>query len=249
MKILVAGYGFVGAAHALSLVGTHEVLIHDPDKGYRADYQEAEAIICCVATPQLPDGSCDISSVADVIERSPNVPILIKSTISLEGWRALLDIYPNKQISFSPEYLRAAHAMQDFKQQISVYVGGGDELFWRYLLEPGLDVLVRFEDPEVLILTKYFRNSFLATKVSFFNQIHDLCEVTGIDSKKVRNLVADDLRIGHSHTEVTEERGFGGHCFPKDTNAILATARKFGTRLSLIRESVLYNVMIKKPKR
>lgn len=249
MKILVAGYGFVGAAHALSLVGKHEVLIHDPDKGYRADYQKAEAIICCVATPQLPDGSCDISSVADVIERSPNVPILIKSTISLEGWRTLLDLYPNKKISFSPEYLRAAHAMHDFKQQISTYVGGGDKLFWRHLLEPGLDVLVRFEDPEVLILTKYFRNSFLATKVSFFNQIHDLCEVTGIDSKKVRNLVADDLRIGHSHTEVTKERGFGGHCFPKDTNAILATARKFGTRLSLIRESILYNVMIKKPKR
>lgn len=248
MKVLVAGYGFVGAAHALSLAGKHDVMIHDPDKGYRGEYYEAEAVICCVATPQLKDGGCDITQVADVIERSPNVPILIKSTISLEGWRALLDLYPNKQLTFSPEYLRAAHAMLDFKSQTSVYIGGGDELFWRYLLEPALDVMVRIEDPEVLILTKYFRNSFLATKVSFFNQIHDLCEVTGVDSKKVRKLVADDLRIGHSHTEVTTDRGFGGHCFPKDTNAILTTARKFGTRLSLIREAVLYNILIKRPK-
>jgi UDPglucose 6-dehydrogenase len=244
MKILVAGYGFVGAAHALSLVGKHDVRIHDPDKGYKSNYDEAEAVICCVATPQHKDGACDISSVADVIERSPNVPILIKSTISLEGWRTLLDIYPNKQITFSPEYLRAEKAMQDFKDQSNVQIGGGDESFWRKIL----DVNVYVKDPESLILAKYFVNSFLATKVSFFNQIYDFCEITGVDFKDVSGLVASDPRIGFSHTAVTEERGFGGHCFPKDTNAILTTARRFGTRLSLIREAVLYNTILRKPK-
>lgn len=248
MKILVAGYGFVGAAHALSLVGKHDVRIHDPDKGYESNYNEAEAVICCVATPQHKDGACDITSVADVIERSPNVPILIKSTISLEGWRALLDIYPDKQITFSPEYLRANNAMQDFKDQRIVQIGGGDVSFWKKILSESLDVFVKVENPESLILAKYFVNSFLATKVSFFNQVYDLCEITGVDFKDVRDLVGSDPRIGFSHTFVTEERGFGGHCFPKDTNAILVTARRFGAKLSLIREAVMYNILLRKPK-
>jgi UDPglucose 6-dehydrogenase len=100
--------------------------------------------------------------------------------------------------------------------------------------------------PEELILAKYFRNSFLATKVAFFNQIHDLCANTGVEYAAVRHIVADDPRIGHSHTEVTDARGFGGHCFPKDTAAIVHTASLVDVDLSLIKQAISYNRKIRK---
>ena len=100
--------------------------------------------------------------------------------------------------------------------------------------------------PEELILAKNFRNSFLATKVAFFNQIYDLCEQLGVDYNNVSRAVALDDRIGSSHIEVTEERGFGGHCFPKDTSAIVETALKFNVDLSLIAEAIKYNNKIRK---
>lgn len=251
MNILIAGYGFVGAAHALSLQTKHNISVYDPVKNMHNFGAKPDAVIVCVSTPERPGKdnlSCDINNVVDVIERSPDVPILIKSTISLEGWRAILDLFPQKSITFSPEFLRAEHAMEDFKNQEEVYIGGGDSSFWAVILSMSLGVKVTTKDPEELILAKYYRNAYLATKVIFFNQMHDMCNTVGVDPKSVVELVGADPRIGKSHTTVTEERGFGGHCFPKDTNAILATARRYGAKLSLIREAVMSNVILRKPK-
>ena len=245
MKILVAGYGFVGKAHALAFEGKHRVSVHDPDKGFNARYSEAEAIVCAVSTPQRHDGSCEMANVYDVVEQASDVPILIKSTISLEGWRMLKETFPDKKLTFSPEFLRAEHALEDFKNQTVIYLGGGDTGFWQGLLYDTLGVQTQLEDPEVLILTKYFRNSFLATKVAFFNQIYDLGRATGVDPFSIINRVAEDERIGTSHTNITAERGFGGHCFPKDTSAIVKTAQRNNTRLSLIEESIDYNKKIR----
>lgn len=251
MNILIAGYGFVGAAHALSLQTKHNISVYDPAKNMHNFGAKPDAVIVCVSTPERPGQdnlSCDINNVVDVIERSPNVPILIKSTISLEGWRTILDTFPNKEITFSPEFLRAEHAMEDFKNQEEVFIGGGNVGFWASILSMSLGVKVTTQNPEELILAKYYRNAYLATKVIFFNQMHDMCNAVGVDPKSVIGLVSADPRIGKSHTTVTEERGFGGHCFPKDTNAILATARKYGAKLSLIREAVMSNVILRKPK-
>jgi UDPglucose 6-dehydrogenase len=98
---------------------------------------------------------------------------------------------------------------------------------------------------EELILMKYTVNSFLATKVAFFNQLHDLCEASGVTYDNVQKLVAHDSRIGDSHMEITQERGFGGHCFPKDTSALLDTASRRNTNLSILAEAVAYNEMIR----
>ena len=100
--------------------------------------------------------------------------------------------------------------------------------------------------PEELILTKYVRNTFLATKVAFFNEIYDLCEAANIDYTKVAELVIEDDRIGSSHTEVTKERGYGGHCFPKDVNAILKTAALFKNNLNILESAKNYNTSIRK---
>jgi Predicted UDP-glucose 6-dehydrogenase len=99
---------------------------------------------------------------------------------------------------------------------------------------------------EELILVKYFRNSFLATKVAFFNQIYDLCNTLDLDYNAVANGIGIDSRITLSHTDVTDQRGFGGHCFPKDTSALLHTAETFGYDLTILREAVEYNKKVRK---
>jgi len=101
MKILIAGYGFVGKAQELVLKGYHDVEIHDPYKGYESEWLNVDAVIISVATPPKQYGECDYSNVIDVLNQTPDVPILIKSTISVEAWREIKKQFPNKQICFS----------------------------------------------------------------------------------------------------------------------------------------------------
>ena len=246
MKIQIAGYGFVGMAHALSLEGGDvKTCIYDPAKGYDNWCEDMDACIICVSTPMDKDGTCNMSNVYSVIEKVPaDVPILIKSTISLEGWRLIHRAYPLAHVTFSPEFLRAEHAMEDFKNQEFTYLGGGRAAFWSGLLSLTIGTTVVTHDPEVLILTKYFRNSFLATKVAFFNQMYDMCINAGVNANEVLTYTALDDRIGKSHTLISEERGFGGHCFPKDTSAIVETAKQFGYDLSILREAIEYNARL-----
>jgi UDPglucose 6-dehydrogenase len=82
--------------------------------------------------------------------------------------------------------------------------------------------------------------------VNFFNQVYDLCEAAHINYDNVALGIGMDTRIGNSHTKVNTERGFGGHCFPKDTLAIVNTAKSLDVSLSLINESINYNKVIRK---
>lgn len=245
MNILICGYGFVGKAHALALsCGDNEVHVYDPAYDiYKERLMNPDAVVVCVSTPPLPSGKCNINNVYDAIANveDDDVPILIKSTISLEGWRFLLKEFPNKKITFSPEFLRAAFAYQDFKNQEVVYLGGGDNIFWASLFSLNLGVKVECVNPEELILAKYMRNSFLALKVAFFNQVYDLCEAAEVDFNQVRKLTTVDPRIGNSHSYMNLERGFGGHCFPKDTSALVYTADEFDYDFSILREAIEYN--------
>jgi UDPglucose 6-dehydrogenase len=249
MNIMIAGYGFVGRAHEAVLKDKFEVNIYDPAMGY-TDIVAPSGVIICVSTPPHSDGSCNVNNVADVISRiAEEVPVLIKSTISVEGWRAIRELFPNHQLAFSPEFLRAATAVEDFKNTKELWVGGDNIGFWHALFRIAFDdntFTTRPADVEELILAKYFRNSFLATKVAFFNQIFDLCEQLDVNYNSVANIISADNRIGTSHTQITEERGFGGHCFPKDVQAILRTAEKNKTSLSILDEAVAYNNRIRR---
>ena len=246
-RLGIAGYGFVGQAHAQIFEEFHQVLINDPDKGHFADLCHADAIIICVATPSDVDGQCDFTNIVDVIDKAPNVPILIKSTISLEGWRHINQQYPNKDIAFSPEFLRAEHAFTDFKYCREILIGGKCINFWQVLLLQAFgNISISHADPEELILAKYFRNAFLATKVSFFNQIYDLCDAASIDYETVKKFITMDLRIGDSHTTVTNQRGYGGHCLPKDTQAITNTAAQHNVKLSILDSIIEYNNTVRK---
>jgi len=241
MNITIAGYGFVGQAHYELLKDKHNVTVYDPYKDYN-DFGNPEAVIVCVSTPQREDGSCETTNVFEVIEQCPDVPILIKSTISIEGWDMLVDAFPNKMLNFSPEFLRASSAVQDLQDAELILIGGDSCTFWSRVLSKDIEIA----DPKELILAKYMRNSFLATKVAFFNQVYDLCNALGIEYEAVAHYTGMDPRITESHTQVTEERGFGGHCFPKDTSAIVKTGQRDNVDLSIIKEAIDYNNRIRK---
>ena len=242
MKILIAGYGFVGKAHHELLKDRHEIIIHDPALGYKADFVDVDAVIVCVATPQREDGSCEMANVYDVVDLAPDVPILIKSTISVEGWDMLVDAFPNRMLNFSPEFLRAASAVEDLKNMDLMLIGGTSCSFWNKVF----DVNVEIAEARELILAKYARNSFLALKVAFFNQMYDLCDALDVEYSAVAHYTGMDSRITESHTQVTKQRGFGGHCFPKDTNAIIKTGQRNNVDLSILKEAVEYNRRIRK---
>ena len=242
MKIGIAGYGMVGMAHYALLKDKHEVVINDPEKRYYNDFQSVDCIIVCVSTPPRKDGSCHMDNVFDVIDHAPDVPILIKSTISVEGWDMLVDAFPNRMLNFSPEFLRAASAVEDLQNTKLMLLGGTGCRTWREVFHVDIEIA----EPRELILAKYARNSFLALKVAFFNQMYDLCDALDVEYAAVAHYTGMDERIGYSHTFVTEERGFGGHCFPKDTSAITTTARRNNVTLSILEEAINYNNQLRK---
>lgn len=250
MNINLYGYGFVGKAHHEVLSQQYDLNIIDPKyPDLKKNEFSADCVIVCVSTPQGDDGRCDMSNVIDAISKTDvSTPILIKSTISLEGWKDIKNKYPHHSINFSPEFLRQDHHLEDFKAITTMYLSEERAQWWAKLFNPFWDnlkfVVGRAEE---LILVKYFRNSYHATKVAFFNQVYDLCEATGISFDEVRHGICYDPRIGFSHSIVTEERGFGGHCLPKDSSALVQTAEDYNVDLSVIKEARKYNFSIRKP--
>lgn len=243
MNITIAGYGFVGKAHNELLQEDHQINIVDP--AYAAwnfpIADDTQGVIVCVATPQREDGTCEMQNVYDVIDSSPDVPILIKSTISVEGWNILSATYPDRTIAFSPEFLREASWREDIMNLNKLLIGGKGCNFWKDVFCINTEVC----DAEALILAKYARNSFLALKVAFFNQMYDLCEALEVDYEAVAEYTGMDERITQSHTKVTEQRGFGGHCFPKDTSALVESAQNYNVNLSILEEAINYNKRIR----
>ena len=248
--MIIAGYGFVGQAHELLFKNfRREIVIHDPPKGKVADFNNTSAVVVCVPTPQAEDGSCDMSAVYDVVSQcSKDTPIMIKSTISLQGWNELKQTYPDHRLCFSPEFLRATQWMNDIQIMKDVILSG-DTDYWRDQYSYNWSKMtIKIVSPEEAIAIKYFRNAYLATKVSFFNEIYDFCSAYDLNFDQVRGGVATDERIGHSHTFVFPDqdvRGFGGMCFPKDTTALRKMAANKNISLNILDAAVKYNNEIK----
>lgn len=247
MKIGIAGYGFVGQAHEGVLKDYHDIIISDPAKKMYGDLRHADAIIVCVSTPQGSHGGCHMDNVYEVLEHAPDVPILIKSTISIEGWDMLKHVFPLTSLTFSPEFLRAETALEDFRNNDTILLGGGNTGFWADIFITAMgNININIASAKELIVTKYARNSFLALKVAYFNQLSDLCSKLNVDYEAVRKYTTVDDRIGDSHSFITEERGFGGHCLPKDVNAIITTAKRNGSELSILEDALQYNTKVRK---
>ena len=254
MKIIIAGYGFVGKAVHNALKSEHEIVIVDPQ--YTTNeiqyHHDADGLIICVNTPTGENGII-AENIANVLDQTPIfMPVLIKSTVTPAVVDAFEEIYSKHSIVYSPEFLRAVSANTDFINQKYIVLGGEDpECFWQELFQtslPHCKIIFNCTEQEAC-LVKYATNSFLALKTSFFNQIFDICERTGISYDVVRQLVSQDSRIGNSHTLVPGPdglRGWGGHCFPKDTEAFIKWTRTVDTSSSLVESAVEYNKNIRK---
>jgi nucleotide sugar dehydrogenase len=234
----------VGQALAEYLGSEHQILISDPGYPEHAHPLPADldALIVCVATPGTELGECDASAVFSVLSTvSAAVPCMIKSTISVQVWHRLVSEFPQLDLVYSPEFLTAQNARSDLLTSTVTLVGGVNPEFWSQVFPNQLVVA----DPQVLIFSKLFRNAFLATKVSFFNQVQDLCVAADVDPVSVIDLVVLDSRIGSSHSVVTPERGFGGACLPKDLQALLFCADVLGVQLPVLRSVAQYNQQIR----
>ena len=249
MKIIIAGYGFVGEAVANTLKKNHEPIVVDPKytSAKIMDHHNADGIIICVNTPTGENGII-AENIANVLDQVPtSMPVLIKSTVTPPVVDAFKEIYPDHSICYSPEFLRAATADEDFANQTYMIIGGEDpndiwEDIFRKSLK-NLNTIVHCTPIEACMM-KYATNCFLSVKVAFFNQLYDMCQSNGADYNSVANILKMDNRIGNSHMQVPGPdslRGFGGACFPKDTKAFIKYAENLNTPITVLEETVKYN--------
>ena len=251
---LIAGMGYVGKAvqNSILTAGMATPLVIDPARlgmntWDQVDFDKLDGVIICVATPEGLDGSCDYSNVLEVLSHVPSyMPVLIKSTISLEAWQQIKVHYPHHMVAFSPEFLTAKNAIEDYMNQDFVVLSGNCISHWKRFFTETVTDNVLICTPEEAILTKYASNAFLAVKVGFFNHIYDLANLAGLRYDVIRRNLGHRPQIGLNHTEVTEERGWGGHCFPKDTAALIRTAEDYKYNMEILQAAIDYNNKIRK---
>jgi len=252
MKIGVVGYGVVGAAMSRQFGSNpaNDVLIYDK---FRPPYDgparkkaihSADLVFLCVPTPEGVGGHCDLSAIEESVEWI-TAPICIRSTV-VPGTVDRLSAATGRPIAFSPEYLgeSAAHPWREDTACGFVIVGGPPQLrelvMKAYRTCGGPEIRFYQTDARTAELCKYMENSFLAAKVAFVNQFYDVAQALGVDWEELRDLWLADSRIGHSHTQVTAERGFRGRCLPKDVAAIVAAMQPLGGA-PLLEQILAYN--------
>ena len=247
MNIGIVGQGYVGSAVKEVFSKHYDVETYDLDKDKcTVDYLEdlvelANIIFVCVPTPMKKDGSCDTSIVEAVVKDindmvvSRNVSgriVAIKSTIPPGTTNRLNKECENISVIFNPEFLTEANFIDDFKNQNRIIIGGerpsSTKLRQVYSLAFPNATIVK-TGSITAEMVKYFTNTFLATKVSFANEMKLICDGLNIDYDKVVEYSTYDERLGKSHWAVPGpdgKLGFGGSCFPKDLNALIKLAEE-----------------------
>jgi UDPglucose 6-dehydrogenase len=239
VKLGIVGFGVVGKslAQCLSSNSANTIVIYDKfqkpfdEQCLQQEINECELVFVCVPTPPKNDGTCDTSAVDECVGWITR-PICIKSTVIPGTVERLSN--ENRQIAFSPEYIgqEPQHPWKAIASCGFVIVGGPAQI--RALVTSALrscltpQTIIHETDSRTAELCKYMENCFLATKVAFVNQFFEIAGALGVDFRELREWWLNDTRIGASHTLVTEERGFGGACLPKDLDALVAAMIPFG---------------------
>lgn len=239
MKIGICGYGFVGKATEQLKNNSIEFIIYDknpklcnPTETSVEDLSKCDLIFVSVPTPMKKDGSCCIDIVKSVVEeiRLYNDPLIIIRSTVVPGTCDSLNCY------FMPEFLTEKNFIQDFINNPCWIFGllnsDKDELFKKninILINDAFDSNkiksneISFISNKEAELVKYFKNCYLATKVSFCNEMYSICDKLDISYEVVKDLAIKDVRITDSHTSVPGpdgKFGYGGTCFPKDMSAL-----------------------------
>ena len=260
----IIGQGFVGNAIYQKFKNYFDVHTYDLDKSKSNDTKEnvihQQYLFLCLPTPMNTDGSCNV----DILERElENIDLIadnhevvktvvIKSTISpgtTEKWNKK---YEALNIVFNPEFLTEANAVEDFNNQNRIILGGprpATTQLRRLYSKVFPKAHIIKTDSTHAEMVKYLTNSFLATKVSFANEIYQVCEKLNIDYDKVVEYATLDDRLGKSHWNVPGpdgDFGFGGHCLPKDLSALIYLAMNLDTETNVLNAVEETNDVVRK---
>jgi UDPglucose 6-dehydrogenase len=253
----IVGQGFVGSAVREGMKNYYDVYTYDKFK--KQDSTEKDLVtlsiksdvgFICLPTPMRDDGSCylgileevltDLNNIATLGEQYCNI-FVVKSTIppgSTENWNTT---YKNIDIVFNPEFLTEANAMDDYKNQNRIVIGGprkATTIVKQVFSKAFPTVPIIKTSSSMAELVKYTTNCFLATKVSFANEMYEICEALDLDYDKLIEYATNDARLGYSHWSVPGpdgDFGFGGHCFPKDLSALIYQAKSLGVDPSMLK--------------
>ena len=238
MEIGIIGQGFVGNAVYQKFKNYYDIKTFDLDKSKCNstffDVANCKIVFVCLPTPMNEDGSCHINIVENTIkELSEYISteiVVVKSTVppgTVSKWNKMFN---SLNIVFNPEFLTEANAVSDYENQNRIILGGPRKsttklkpLFAKVF--PKASIIKT--DSTYAEMVKYVTNSFLATKVSFANEMYEICEGLDIDYDKVIEYACYDNRLGKSHWAVPGpdgDFGYGGHCFPKDIKALIKVA-------------------------
>ena len=213
-----------------------------------AAVKPAEVIYLAVGTPQGDDGSADLSAMWSVVNSiAPHLQedaiVVTKSTVPVGTNRRITEMLKEStgrdcDVASNPEFLKEGAAIKDFEKPDRVVVGVRSQRaaeVLRQLYEPFLRTEKPFlvMSPESAELTKYVANALLSTKISFINEMSNLCEKMGGDINDVRRGIGHDSRIGFAF--LFPGVGYGGSCFPKDVRALVAMAEKHGIPPQMLR--------------
>ncbi len=214
--------------------------------------QGSEVVFIAVGTPPGEDGSADLKYVLNVAEEigtsmADYLVVVTKSTVPVTTGQKIKEVIQkalakrNINFSFSvasnPEFLKEGAAIEDFLKPDRIVIGVEDdkaEAILRRLYKPfqlNGDRMIFMDIPSAE-MTKYAANAMLATKISFINDIANLCELVGANASMVRKGIGSDPRIGSKF--IYPGVGYGGSCFPKDVKAIIHTAKNYGYELKVL---------------
>ena len=244
-KIGIIGNGFVGSAisYGFSLY-VDEVKIYDTDPRRSTHSLEDIASDCgiifvCVPTPMFESGECDLSIVHSVID---NLSICQGITDSIIAIKSTVVPGTLESLVFNPEFLTERTAKLDFINTARIVIGSN-----KAKNNDVVESLYRIRFPHTQIiktdlataqLIKYMANCFFSTKVSFMNEMYQICEAVGANWQEAVNGFLSDGRIGNSHIDVPghdKDFGFGGKCFPKDLNAMIMRSTELGIKPTVMK--------------
>lgn len=277
-KVGIVGLGFVGTAVETGFqdIPGVDIRVHDKFKdteSLRIVVDHSDIIFLCLPTPMNEDRSCD-TSIIDRVARSIHtmcIPtcsspdfynhktLVIKSTVPPGTTNRLAEKYPEQTFVFNPEFLTERHFILDFLNQDRIFIGippRSDnrrvrqltDLYGAFIKTQHVPGSIYKVDSNVAEMLKYTTNCFLATKVSFFNEMYDICKAANIDFNKVIQMMRLDNRIGGSHMDVPgfeNKRGWGGSCFPKDLNALVAFAEEHDVDALMLESAWVKNLSVR----
>lgn len=265
MKIGIIGNGFVGSAimHGF-ILHVDDIMIYDKDPkrsthSMKELVNNSNVIFICVPTPMFESGECDLSIVESVAKELSQYDcinkkvVVIKSTVVPGTVEDLAEIYPKMNFVFNPEFLTERKARLDFINTSRIVLGSNN-----LLANDVVEELYKIRFPYTKIiktdfgtaqLIKYMANCFFATKVSFMNEMYQICEAINGDWDTALNGFISDGRIGNSHVDVPGHDGhlgFGGKCFPKDINAMIKKAEEIGVNPKVMKGAWEKNKEVRK---